>query len=48
MRRGLDQANPDNIKLARKVMATARKGHPQQPLLAGSMIDPKGKANGAA
>lgn len=50
MRRGLEQANPDNIKLARKVMATApRRGNPQQPLLADSITtDPKSKANGAA
>jgi len=49
MRLGLEQANPDNIKLARKVMATApRKGLPQQPLLADSIIDPKSKTNGAA
>jgi hypothetical protein len=49
MRRGMDQASPDNIKLARKVMASApRKENAQQPLLAEYMIDPKGKANGTA
>jgi hypothetical protein len=47
MNRGMEQANPDNIKLARKVMATARKSNSQQPLLA-EIIDPKGKKNGAA
>jgi hypothetical protein len=46
MRRGIQQTEPDNIPLARKVMAAVPR---QQKLITEeSMMKPKGKANGAA
>jgi len=49
MRRGMEQAEPENIKLARKVMAAVPRQPKQQKLITEeAMIKPKGKANGAA